>query len=466
MEREPHFKALLALLFVGVLMGALDLAIIGPALPAIRAEFGLNSRELALLFNAYVLCQLLGTPLLAKMSDRVGPRNIYIFSLSCFALGSLLLVVAPNAGWLFAGRAIQGFGAGGIFPVASAVIGTQLPPSKRGPALGLIGVVWGVAFLIGPILGGILLRFSWHWLFIINLPIAAILIGGAFKLLNSVEQRNSDPKPFDIGGATLLSIALTTLVIALNNFDPTTISDSLRSPFVVPILMVSIIAARLFWGVEKRAVDPIIRPAFFASRQIRVTCLTALGIGAMQTVNVFYPTLAVLAMGIEVSDAAWLMLPSVIAATLMSPVVGKLLNSVGSRRIIIASLIFALISISTYAFATLTVPVFIAAGVVGGIGSAGLLGAPLRLILLNESRPEDRGAMQGLLNVFYSTGRLTGAAVVGTIAASQGGGAGGYQAAMMFMAALAVLLIGVASKLKSRAAEQLDAARGAESAST
>ena len=176
--------------------------------------------------------------------------------------------------------------------------------------------------------------------------------------------------------------------------------------------------------------------------------------------------LAVLAMGIEVSDAAWLMLPSVIAAPLMSPVVGKLLNSVGSRRIIIASLIFALISISTYAFATLTVPVFIAAGVVGGIGSAGLLGAPLRLILLNESRPEDRGAMQGLLNVFYSTGRLTGAAVVGTIAASQGGGAGGYQAAMMFMAALAVLLIGVASKLKSRAAEQLDAARGAESAST
>ena len=121
----------MALLFVGVLMGALDLAIIGPALPAIQADFGMNNRQLAWLFNVYVLMQLVSTPLLAKMSDRFGRRSIYVLSVSGFALGSLLLVVAPTLEFLMLGRAIQGFGAGGIFPVAAAVRGDVDQPVAR-----------------------------------------------------------------------------------------------------------------------------------------------------------------------------------------------------------------------------------------------------------------------------------------------------------------------------------------------
>ena len=90
-QKNPSI--LLALLFVGVLMGALDLAIIGPALPAMQAEFGMNDRQLSVLFNAYVLCQIVGTPLLAKLSDRFGAQAIYIFSIGCFAAGSLLIVI-------------------------------------------------------------------------------------------------------------------------------------------------------------------------------------------------------------------------------------------------------------------------------------------------------------------------------------------------------------------------------------
>ena len=136
----------MTLLFVGVLMGALDLAVIGPALPAMQAEFAMNNRQLAWLFNIYVLCQLVSTPLLAKMSDRFGRRAIYIFSIALFAVGSLVLVVAPIAEVLMMGRAIQGFGAGGIFPVAAAVIGDTFPPEKRGGALGLIARFSGWRF--------------------------------------------------------------------------------------------------------------------------------------------------------------------------------------------------------------------------------------------------------------------------------------------------------------------------------
>lgn len=448
---QKHPTILIGLLFAGVLMGALDLAIIGPALPAMQAEFDMNGRQLAVLFNAYILCQIVSTPLLAKLSDRFGPRTIYIASILCFAAGSLLLVVATVPGWLFAGRGIQGFGAGGIFPVAAAVIGAELPKEKRGPALGLIGVVFGVAFLLGPVLGGVLLRFSWHWLFLINLPIAAVLIGGALVLLPASNAR--EPRPFDTGGAVAITVTLTALVIAMNNFDGAAMLDSLRSPAFLPFIALSIVSGCLFWRIEQRVGDPIIRPAFFRSRQITTTCIVALGVGAVQSGSVFYPALAVSALGITQSDASFLMLPAVIASTITSPIVGRLLNVVGTRTIVFTSLMLVYCSVMIYALTDLTVVTFIGAGIVSGIGMAGLLGAPLRFSVLNETPPRDRGAAQGLLNIFFSVGRLLGAAVVGGVAATYGGGTLGYQAAFFVMGIPAAAMVFVATRLKSRRAE-------------
>lgn len=130
---EPNLRPLLLILFVGVLMGALDLAIIGPALPTIQADLGIDTRALAWIFNIYVRFQLVGTPLMAKLSDRYGCRAIYVLSLSLFGLGSLILATASSFEILLIGRGLQGLGA-----------------------------VFGIAFLVGPILGGVLLRFSWH----------------------------------------------------------------------------------------------------------------------------------------------------------------------------------------------------------------------------------------------------------------------------------------------------------------
>ena len=144
---ERQRNTVLAVLFLGVLMGALDIAIVGPALPVIGAEFGLDSRGLSWVFTLYVLGNLIGTPLMAKLSDRFGRRNVYMLDVGLFAAGSLVVALSHGTGafWLLlAGRAIQGLGAGGIFPVASAVIGDTFPPEKRGSALGLIGAVFGL----------------------------------------------------------------------------------------------------------------------------------------------------------------------------------------------------------------------------------------------------------------------------------------------------------------------------------
>ncbi len=439
----------MALLLAGVLMGALDLAIIGPALPAIQAEFGMTTRGLAWLFNLYVLGQLVGTPLLAKMSDRLGPRPIYITSIFLFAVGSLLLVIGPDTKWLFIGRVIQGFGGAGIFPVAVAVIGDVFPPEKRGSVLGLLGAVFGIAFLIGPILGGILLQFAWQWLFLINIPIAMALIIGAWRLLPEGTV-GKDHKPFDLGGAVTLSVGLTSLAIAVTNADTTNLLVSLTALQVWPFLLCFLLLTPWFWRLEKSAADPIIKPAFFENRQITMAVSISLGIGAMQSAGAFFPALAVSAMGITAANAAWLLLPGVLCTTIASPLVGASINRVGTRTLILCGLTFIAAGYMIFGLVDMTVAVFITASCVAGLGFASALGAPIRVVVLNEARPEDRGAAQGLLNVSLNIGQLLGAALVGGITASKGGGAPGYQATYTVMGAMTFVLIALALRLRPK----------------
>ncbi len=452
---------IMVLLFVGVLMGALDLAIVGPALPAIQADFDMDSRQLAWLFNLYVLANLVATPLLAKLSDRYGRRSIYVLSLGGFALGSLLLVIAPNVEILLAARAVQGFGAGGIFPVAAAVIGDTFPPEKRGRALGLIGAVFGLAFLVGPVLGGILLRWSWHWLFLINLPIAALLIWQSWKMLPA-GSRAAAGRPFDSGGAVLLVFALLGLAVAVTNFDSSQALASFSSVQVWPWLLLFVVLVPMLWRLEKRAADPIIRPGFFSALQIRLTVVIAMGAGTVESGFVFLPALAVSALQLDAPQAAWLLLPSVLAMTIAAPSFGRIMDSVGSRLVIQTGITLVFIGMLIFGQTDMSLSWFIAGGVVAGLGLGSLLGTPFRYIVLNEAAPGERASAQGLLTVFTAVGQLLGAAIVGGVAASRGGGEAGYQAAFTVLAWVTGSLFFLSLGLKSRATELAEAATSSE----
>jgi len=427
-------------------MGALDLAIVGPSLPAIQADFGMTTRQLSVLFNAYVLCQMIGTPVLAKLSDRLGPRLAYIVSIGLFAAGSLLLVMASDPAVLYYGRAIQGFGAGGIFPIAAAVIGNTLPPRERGPALGVLGTVFGLAFFIGPVMGGLLLPFGWHWLFLVNLPIAAVLIAGAIRLLPA--KSATTKKPLDVAGIVALSLLLTALVFGLSSIDSKALAESVVSWRVAPALALVAILVPIFWRIEKRALDPIIRPGLLKSRPVVTASLIGTGIGAVQSAGSFYPALAVAAISVSQSTASWMLLPGVLGATIASPIAGRLINVIGTRTLVTVSLTMVVISVLTFGLAPISFATFIAASVTGSIGLGGVLGAPLRLLILDNSLPSERGAAQGLLSNFTSVGRLLGAAFVGSIAASAGGGAVGYQAAFVGMAVVAAVMVALGLSLK------------------
>lgn len=446
--RTPGTGPILTILFAGVLVAALDIAIVGPALPAIRETYDVGNRALPWVLSAYVLFYLVGAPLLAKLSDRTGRRAVYAQSLALFAAGSLVVAAAPTFEVLLIGRAIQAFGAGGIFPVATAVIAETVPQERRGRVLGLIGAVFGLAFLLGPILGGLLLGFSWRWLFLINVPISAVLIGLGLRYLPSAAAVR--PGQFDFAGAALLAVALAALVWAVSELDTTNLPGSVGSIRIWPALLLAALAVPAFWSVEKRAADPVLHPDLFRSLQLRLVGSIALAAGLVEAAMVFLPNVAVLGLGVNPTTAALMMLPLVLTLTVGAPLAGYLLDRVGARVVIQGGLLATIVGLALFAWLPLDTVSFYAAGGAIGFGLSGLLGAPLRFITLQESGDSRRGAGQGLLTLFVSVGQLLGAAIVGGVVGSSATELGGYRHALLTLAAACVVALMLSAALRGR----------------
>ena len=452
MTDNKRRNQILLVLFIGVLMGALDIAIVAPALPALQAAFGVGDRLLTWTFTIYVLFNLIGTPLMSKLSDILGRRSVYVLDVTLFGMGSLIVSLSPNFGMLLAGRSLQGLGAGGIFPVASAVIGDTFPPEKRGGALGLIGAVFGLAFIIGPILGGVLLKvLGWQSLFLVNLPIAVVVIAMGLRVLPST--RPDQRKAFDWPGMLVLGVLLASLAFGINQIDTSNFLASVASLNVWPFLLLTGVLLFVFARIERAAQDPVLRMTLFGSRQVVLTAALAAGAGLGESGMVFMPQLAVTGLGMGKAQSSYMLMPVVLAMAFGSPMVGRLLDKFGSK--IIVSVGTALLTagmILLGGFATSTV-MFILAGAVIGTGLSALLGAPMRYIMLNEAPASDRAAAQGALTLFTSVGQLISSAVVGAVAASQGGGAAGYSAAFLAIGGVSLVLTLLAFGLKGRARE-------------
>lgn len=442
---------LLLVLFIGVLMGALDIAIVGPALPSLQTHFGVSERAIAWVFTLYVLSNLIGTPLMAKLSDAFGRRAIYALDVILFALGSLVVALSPNFAILLLGRALQGIGAGGIFPVASAVIGDTFPPEKRGSALGLIGAVFGIAFLIGPILGGVLLTFGWRWLFVINLPIAAVILAFGLPLLPAT--RSGERRSFDWQGMVVLGILLASLTYGINQIDTSRFIVSLSSLSVWPLLLLALVLLPTFQRLERRAEDPILRLKLFASRQVATVGILATGAGFSEAALVFVPSFLVAAFGVTSSQSSFMLLPAVLAMAVGAPLAGRGLDRYGSRVVVAVGAFTLVVGMAIVGLITINLLVFYLAAILIGLGLSSLLGAPLRYIMLNEAPINDRAAAQGAITLFRSVGRLLGSAAVGAVAASRGGGESGYSAAYLLVAVVAFVLFITSFGLKGRVQE-------------
>ncbi|HUP82868.1 MAG TPA: MDR family MFS transporter [Candidatus Limnocylindria bacterium] len=253
-------------ILLALFLSALDQTIVGTAMPRIITD--LRGIDLyTWVVTVYLLTSTITGPIYGKLSDQFGRKNLLIFGVGLFLLGSALSGLSGDIYQLILFRGIQGLGAGAIFPIALAVIGDLFTPRERGRYQGLFGAVFGISALIGPALGGFLTdSISWHWVFYVNLPIGAIALFIIWRLLPPLHTAGVSRK-IDYLGVAVFTAALVPILIGLTNAQQHEWTD----PLVGGLILLGLALGGLFLWIETRATEPIVPLGLFRNRTYAVS---------------------------------------------------------------------------------------------------------------------------------------------------------------------------------------------------
>jgi MFS family permease len=369
----------------------------------------------------------------------------------------LLTALAPQFWLVVASRALQGVGAGGIAPTASAVVGDVLPVAERGKALGLLGATYGMAFVLGPPLAALLLvAAGWRWIFLLNVPIAVVVLALAARALPA-PAAGRRRMPLDWAGIAVTFLLLGCLVLGI-----TRVVDEFTGARLWPwMLAAAALLLALLVRVEQGAPQALISLRLFANRRLAIVYWLALGVGFSMGGVIFVASIATAANAVSPDRVGFVLLPLVVFSMLGSVGAGRLLNRIGSRVLLLWG--FGLLALG-YAGLSVTgfgLTAYIAASIPVGLGLGLAVGGPLRSIAIDEAPAELHGTAQGLINIFNATGTMLAAAAVSAIADFKGGAAGfsiAYRGVALVMVAAMVL----AARLRPSSEEitKIEAHRG------
>jgi len=260
--------AIVAAVMLGLFLSALDQTVVGTALPTIVTDLGGNNLYVWVV-TAYLLTSTITVPIYGKLSDLFGRKLLLIIGIGLFLVGSALSGLSQNMTELILFRGLQGLGAGALFPIALAVIGDLFTPRERGKYQGFFGAVFGLAFLVGPFLGGwITDNISWHWVFYVNLPIGIVALAVIATQLPNHKREGASPS-IDYLGALVFSMALVPILIGLTEKGLSGSSGIAYSWFswrVGGLILVGSLLGLVFLYIESRAKEPILPLHLFRIR--------------------------------------------------------------------------------------------------------------------------------------------------------------------------------------------------------
>lgn len=421
-----HREKIIVMLAVmsGLFLVALDQTIIATALGAIVTEFGSYS-SIGFIVTAYMLTSTVSVPLAGKLSDMYGRRIVLLIGVITFTLASLASGMATGLPMLIAARAVQGLGGGMIMANAFTIVGDLFTPRERGKWQGMIGAVFGMSSVIGPLLGGWLtdghqllsINTDWRWTFFINVPIgiaAAIVIA---RFCPSIKH-DSVHKP-DYFGAVFITTALSALVLAVDNtetvFSGIIAGGTSLATVKLMLWFVALIAGALFVAIERKAAQPIIPLRFFLNKTYTLMVSAALLFGAAFMAAILYLTqFNQQVFGATASGAGLMLLPMVGGMMISSIGTGQIVSRIGRYKYFLVAG-FALGTASVFALTSLqpTSPYWHEAIIMAFAGlGLGMAMPILNLAVQNEFAQKDLGAATASVQLFRGLGSTIGIAVL------------------------------------------------------
>ncbi|WP_248924065.1 MDR family MFS transporter [Paenibacillus hamazuiensis] len=414
MIKQENNKTLILIgLLLGVIFSELDQTVVSTALPTIiRDLHGLSLY--GWVAGIYMLSITMFMPIFGKLADLYGRKKIYLSCVALFMAGSVICGLADSMTVLLIGRGIQGIGAGGLMPLGMIIIGDTFPLEQRAKVQSMIGPLLILPQLLGPTVGGFFVsHVSWHWIFLINIPIGLV---SAFIVSKGLRETvSSEKKAIDWAGAFTLVLSMLALLMAPVLIDIK--GYTWGSPVIIGLLAASALLIAIFIRIEARAVEPIIPLALFRNRSVVVlSCivfLTMLGImGGMSG----FPFFAQNVMGMTPTASGYLSLAFMAGAIPASIVCGNLITKIAYKYLFLVSFLFPIVSYVLLAqiHVGTTAMYIVASFFIMGLGIGVLFGGD-NLIVQESVEKEHTGVGVATVQLFQSIGATLGFSIFGSL---------------------------------------------------
>lgn len=403
-------------MMVGFFMILLDSTIVAVANPSIMAKLGTGYDTVIWVTSAYLLAYAVPLLVAGRLGDQFGPKNLYLTGLAVFTAASLWCGLSGSVGMLIAARVVQGIGAALLTPQTLSTITQIFKPDRRGVAMSVWGATAGVATLVGPLAGGVLVdAFGWEWIFIVNVPIGVIGLGLAYWLIPALP---THPHRFDLVGVGLSGVGMFLIVFALQEGQ-----SAGWAPWIWAVIVAGIgfMVAFVYWqSINTR--EPLIPLDIFRDRDFSLSTVGVAVIGFAATAMVlplmFY---AQAVCGLSPTRSALLMAPMAITSGLLAPIVGRIVDRTHPRSVIgfgFSVLAIALTWLSIEMTPTMPIWRLILPFVMLGVGMA-FIWSPLGATATRNLPARLAGAGSGVFNTTRQVGAVLGSASIAAFMTSR-----------------------------------------------